>query len=672
MLHGETRVDDYFWLRDKNDPEVATYLHAENAFADNALAPTADLQATLYAEMLGRIKQTDLTVPAPERGWLYYSRTEEGRQYPIYCRRADAPDAPEHVLLDANVLADGHPFFALGAMQVSDDGARLLYSTDYTGFRQYTLRIRDLTTGRDLPDTREKVVTAAWAANNRTVLFTVEDHAKRSHRLWRWTIGGEADALVLQEDDERFSVYVERSRSRGFLFAQVASHTTSEVWVSPSATPEGPWRCLAPRRQDVEYDVDHRGDSLFLRINDTGRHFRLVEVPLPIEAGRPWRELVAHRPEVMLEGVLAFANHLVLFEREQGLPQLTVRTFDGHTSFRIPFPEPVYSAAPSENREFDTWRLRYTYQSFVTPPSVYEFDIRTRESSLLKRTEVLGSYEPTRYACERLEVRAADGTLIPVSLFHATGSRRDGTGAMLLMGYGAYGISMPVTFSSNVLSLVDRGITYAIAHVRGGGDLGKMWHDAGRMAHKERSFDDFIAVADALVDRGYAARHRLVVAGGSAGGLLIGAVLNRRPNVCRAAVMWVPFLDVINSMSDETLPLTVGEYEEWGNPRVAADYAVMRRYCPYSNLRSDAYPAILVRTAFNDSQVMYWEPAKYVAKMRTLRTDGRPLLLKTNMAAGHGGASGRYDRLREVALDYAFVLWQTDTWAPPTSSTVDV
>lgn len=662
--HGETRVDDYVWLRDKTDPAVAAYLNAENVYADHVLAPTTELQNTLYGEMLGRIKQTDLSVPYRDGGWLYYSRTEEGRQYPIYCRRRDTPESREHMLLDANALAAGQPFFALGTFQVSDDGRWLLYSTDYTGFRQYTLRVRDLDSGLDLLETRDKVVTAAWAADNRTLLYSVEDHAKRAHRLWRWTRGASADVLIHQEDDERFSVYVERSRSRSFLFMQVASHTTSEIWVCDAHEPAAPWRCVRTRQQDIEYDIDHRGDRFYVRINDTGRHFRLVEAPVSLDAASPWPELVPHRVDVMLEGVLAFADHLVLFEREQGLTQLTVRPFTTGVAYRIPFPEPVYSSAPSVNREFESALFRYSYQSFVTPTSIYDFDTRTGTSRLLKQTEVLGGYDPSRYRSERLYVPASDGTAIPVSLLSAVDTPRDGTAAMLLTGYGAYGLSTPATFSSNVFSLVDRGVTYGIAHVRGGGDLGKLWHDAGRMANKHQSFDDFIAVADGLVARRYVARHRLAIAGGSAGGLLIGAVLNARPDLCRAAVMWVPFLDVINSMLDERLPLTVGEYEEWGNPKHAQDYAVMRRYCPYTNLRATDYPSVLIRTSFNDSQVMYWEPAKYVAKLRTLKTDSRPLLLKTNMSAGHGGASGRYDRLREVALDYAFVLWQTGAWTP--------
>lgn len=663
-LHGETSVDDYFWLRDKADPAVPIYLEAENAYADGVLAPTAALQGTLYMEMLGRIKQTDLTVPYREGGWLYYSRTEEGRQYPIYCRRADAPGAVEQVLLDANALAVGQPFFALGAFQVSDDGRWLLYSTDYTGYRQYTLRVRDLESGFDLPDTREKVVSATWAADSRSLLFSVEDHAKRAYQLWRWTRGEATDVLVHQEDDERFSVYVERSRSQAFLFMQIASHTTSEIWVCSADTPSGAWRCVLPRQQEIEYDIDHRADLFYLRINDTGRHFRLVVAPLSLDTTQPWRELVAHRPQVMLEGVLAFADHLVLFERQDGLTQLTVRAFANDETYRIPFPEPVYSCAPSVNREFDTPFFRYSYQSFVTPTSIFDFDTRTRSSLLLKRTEVLGGYDPSRYASERLHVRAADGTEIPVSLLYMKGTRMDGTAAMLLTGYGAYGLSSSVSFSSNVFSLVDRGVINAVAHVRGGGDLGKLWHDAGRMARKENTFNDFIAVVDDLVARRYTSHDRLAIAGGSAGGLLVGAVLNARPDICRAAVLWVPFLDVVNSMLDESLPLTVGEFEEWGNPKIADEYAIIRRYCPYTNLRATAYPAMLIRTSFHDSQVMYWEPAKYVAKLRTLKTDTRPLLLKTNMAAGHGGASGRYDRLREVALDYAFVLWQTGAWRP--------
>jgi oligopeptidase B len=662
VVHGDRRPDPYRWLRDRSNPEVRAYLEAENGYADELLQPTDGLRQTLYDEMLARIQQTDLTVPYRDRGCYYYSRTEEGKQYPIYCRKAGSLEAPEEVLLDGNVLAEGRAFFALGTATVSDDGRLLAFSTDFSGNRQYTLRVRALDTGLDREETRANVTSAAWSADDRTLFYTVEDKAQRSYRLYRWAPGQADDVLVYEETDERFSVYVERTRSQRFLVLDVASHTTSEVHLLDAAAPLGDWRLVAPRRQDIEYDVEHHGDHLYIRVNDTGRHFRLVKAALSNLDPSAWEEVRPHRHEVMLEGVLAFREHLVLFERERGLAHLTIRGFGSTTSHRIQFPEPVYSAFPSTNREFDTHLFRYSYQSFITPSSIYDYDMRARTSTLLKRRVVLGGYDPARYRSERIEAVAPDGVRVPVSLLMHRDTPRDGTAAMLLTGYGAYGISSPVTFSSNVFSLVDRGVVYAIAHVRGGGDLGKSWHDDGRMLRKKNSFVDFIAVADHLVAGGYAARDRLVVAGGSAGGLLVAAALNMRPDLCHAAILWVPFVDVVNTMLDASLPLTVGEYEEWGNPLAREEYEYIKSYCPYSNLRQARYPAMLVRTSLHDSQVMFWEPAKYVARLRTLERGDCPLLLVTNLAAGHGGASGRYDRLRETALDYAFVLWQVDGW----------
>ncbi|MFN8059072.1 MAG: S9 family peptidase [Vicinamibacterales bacterium] len=666
LLHGERRDDPYFWLRDRSDPDVRTYLEAENAYADAVLQPTDALREQVYGEMLARIKQTDLSVPYRERGYLYYARTQEGLQYPIHCRRpAHADDARtsttvgEQVLVDGNELSRGRAFFSLGAMTVSDAGDRLAYTTDFTGYREYTLWVLNLATRTLEPTSRDKVTSVAWAADGRTLFYTVEDHAKRSYRLYRWTIGSsEPDTLVVEEVDERFSVYVERSRSGAYLFLQIASHTTSEVHVVPADRPESAWRLVAPRQQDVEYDLDHREDRFYIRVNDTGRNFRIVSAPVDTPERDAWQELVPHRRDVMIEGLLAFRGHVVLCERERGLTELTIWDVDTGGRRRIAFTEPAYQASASTNREYDTHTFRYEYESFITPRSVYDYDLRTHTSVLLKRTEVLGGYDPSRYASERIEATAADGVTVPISLLYRADVERNGRAPILLTGYGAYGLPSPITFSSNVFSLVDRGVVFAVGHVRGGGDLGKPWHDDGRMLRKMNTFTDFITVADHLVEAGYGARHRLVVAGGSAGGLLVGAVLNLRPDVCRAAILWVPFVDVVNTMLDADLPLTVGEFEEWGDPRVPAEYAYMKAYCPYTNLARGSYPSMLVRTSYHDSQVMFWEPAKYVARLRTLKTDDRPLLLKTNMAAGHGGSSGRYDRLKETALDYAFVLSQ--------------
>jgi oligopeptidase B len=506
-----------------------------------------------------------------------------------------------------------------------------------------------------LPLRVEKVVSAAWAADSRTLLYTVEDHAKRSYRLYRHRLGDQAHHLVYEETDERFSVYVGRTRSGAYLMLNSASHTTSEMRFVEAGRPEQPWRLIAPRIQDQEYEVDHQGDRLLIRANDTGRNFRLVEAPVASPGREHWHELIAHRDAVMLEGVDAFRDFFVLLERQDGLPHLRVLRGDG-SEHQVRFPEPVYAAEPGPNREFEAQQYRYVYQSLTTPQSVFDWDVASQTATLVKRTPVLGGYDPDEYVSERLFATAADGVKVPVSIVYKRGFPRDGSRPLHLYGYGSYGYSLPISFSSNRLSLLERGLAFAIAHVRGGGDLGKPWHDDGRMLKKRNTFDDFIACAELLVSLGYTRPERLVIEGGSAGGLLMGAVVNQRPELFRAVISKVPFVDVVNTMLDESLPLTVGEFEEWGDPKDPEYYAYMRSYCPYSNLRAQAYPAMLVKTAFNDSQVMYWEPAKYVARLRTLKTDQQPLLLKTNLAAGHGGASGRYDYLREVALDYAFIL----------------
>ena len=654
-LHGETRQDDYFWLRDREDPAVVAHLEAENAYTDAVMAPTAALQEALYREMLGRIQETDESAPYRQRGFWYSTRTEEGRQYPLLLRRPGRPEAPPQVMLDVNALAEGKHFMALGLAAVSDDDRRLAYSTDETGFRQYTLRVKDLESGETLPLRVEKVVTAAWAADSRTLFYTVEDEAKRSHRLYRHELGSHEHALVYEEPDERFNVYVGRTRSGAFVVMAAASHTTSEVRVLPADQPRAELALVAPRLQDQEYELDHQGGRFLIRVNDTGRNFRLVEAPVSSPGRESWREVVAHRPEVMLEGLEAFAGFVVLLEREGGLQRLRILEGDGSVH-AVAFPEPAYALEPSANPEYDTGLYRYVYQSPTTPPSVFDWDVAARQATLVKRQPVRGGYDPERYVTERLEATAPDGTRVPISLVRPRDFPKDGSRPLHLYGYGSYGYPMPAGFSSHRLSLLERGFACAIAHVRGGGELGKPWHDGGRMESKPNTFSDFVACAELLVAEGLTRPERLVIEGGSAGGLLMGAAVNLRPDLFAAVVSKVPFVDVVNTMLDESLPLTVGEFEEWGNPKLPEQYAVLRSYCPYSNLRAGAYPALLVKTAFHDSQVMYWEPAKYVARLRTLKTDARPLLLKTNLTAGHGGASGRYDYLREVAFDYAFVL----------------
>lgn len=678
MIHGDRTVDHYTWLRHKEDPEVIAYLEAENAYTDAILAPTLQFQECLYQEMLGRIQQTDRSVPYRLRGYLYFTKTVEGKQYSLRYRRHEAEDANEELLLDLNGLAEGHSFLSLGAFEVSDDNRLLAYSSDVTGFRRYTLQVKDLGSGELFPMRWERVTSVVWTADNRTIFYTVEDEVtKRSHRLYRHVLGSTGpDELLYEERDERFRIEVERSRSGAYLFLVIASHTTTEVRYLRADQPGGAFQLIASREDNHEYYLDHHpaispspgakevSDAFLIRTNSGGRTFGLVAAPASNPGRESWRELIPNRPEVMLAGIAAFSTHLVLLERENGLPYLRIADLTSpagdllSTSHRIPFAEPAYNAALDDNPEFATQHVRYNYESFITPRSVYDYDFITQQSTLRKRQPVLGAYDGSQYVSERLHATASDGTRFPISLVHRRDTPRDGSAPALLYGYGSYGISIPVGFNSNRLSLLDRGFVFAIAHIRGGGELGKPWHDAGRMNHKKNTFTDFIVCAEHLIAQRYTSSEKLSIQGGSAGGLLMGAVTNMRPDLFHSVIGHVPFVDVLNTMLDPSLPLTVGEYEEWGNPQLARDYFYMKSYCPYTNLERKAYPAMLVKTGLNDSQVMYWEPAKYVAKLRSLKTDSNALLFKINMGAGHGGASGRYDYLREIALDYAFLLAQ--------------
>ena len=660
QVNGQKLVDNYYWLRDKANPEVKAYLESENAYTDAVMKPTEPLQKTLYDEMLGRIKETDVEVPYKKGDYFYYTRTEAGKQYPIRCRRKGSMDAPEEVLLDVNELAKGQIFMSLGEFEVSDDGNLLAYSTDNTGFRQYVLAVKDLRTGTTLPDHAERVGSVAWANDNKTFFYTIEDaQTKRQYRMYRHTAGTTgADSLVYEEKDERFNVHVEKSRSKAYVVLVSASHTTSEARYVPADQATAEWRVIEPRKQDVEYYPDHNGDFFYLRVNDTGRNFRLVKAPVADPRRANWQEVVPQRADVMLRDVDFFKNYYVSYERQDGLPQIRVTDLQSGKSRRIEFPEPAYLSYGYINAEYDTNKIRYGYQSFVTPPSVFEYDVASGASVLLKQKEVPG-YDRGRYQVERIYATAADGVKIPISLVHLKGAKLDGKGPLFLTGYGSYGYAYDINFNSNIFSLVDRGVTFSVAHIRGGGEMGKAWHDAGRMMNKKNTFTDFIASAEYLLAQGYGSKERLVIEGRSAGGLLMGVVLNMRPDLFHAALVGVPFVDVINTMLDESLPLTVPEFEEWGNPKEKAAFDYMITYSPYDNIEAKAYPNMLVKTSFNDSQVMYWEPAKYVAKMRAVRTDHNTLLLKTNMSpAGHGGASGRYDRLKETAFDYAYFLAQ--------------
>jgi oligopeptidase B len=671
LLHGAVLVDDYAWLRDKENPEVTAYLEAENAYADAIMKPLSGLREELYQEMLSHMKQTDVSVPFRDGDWWYYTRTEEGLQYPIHCRTHGSPnateDTPQQVILDGNQLAVGHAFFAIGATDISSDGRWLAYTTDTTGFRQYTLHVKDLETGETLAYEVERVGSVTWAADSKTLFYTVEDEEqKRQFQLFRHCVGQTTkDVLVYQEDDERFNVGAGRTRDGKYIVMESASHITSESWVLAADQPEGQFTLISPREDEHEYSIDHRNGLWFIRTNDRGRNFRLVTAPVATPGREHWVERIPHRDGVVIEEIDLFADFFVACEREGGLPRLRLWRFDGAgaesgaeaaAAGEISFPEPAYDAHPHVNRVFDTPNFRYGYQSLVTPASVFEYEVANGASTLLKQFEVPGGFDRTLYASERVHAIAADGVEVPVSLVYRKDKRELGRNPLYVYGYGSYGYSLPLGFSSNRLSLLDRGVVMAYAHIRGGGDLGEPWHDAGKMLVKRNTFTDFVACVEHLTAAGFGDPARVAIEGGSAGGLLMGAVVNLKPEIFRAVLSHVPFVDVMNTMLDASLPLTVPEYEEWGNPNEAAAFAYMLSYSPYDNLKAASYPAMLVKTSLNDSQVMYWEPAKYVAKLRTLKTDDHALLLVTNMEAGHGGASGRYDYLKEIALDYAFLL----------------
>jgi oligopeptidase B len=684
-IHGVELHDDYAWLRDdqrdKTSPRVLHYLTAENTYTAEAMRGTEPLQQTLYDEILSHIKEDDVSVPYRDGAWEYLTRTSKGQQYPRFCRyphiaSEPADPANEQVILDVNLLADGHPFMSLGATSVSPDGRLLAFTTDTTGFRQYTLAIKDLSTGDLLPETAQRVGPLTWAADSATLFYTTEDEqTKRQDRLFRLTLGSAAvevfnePVLVFEEKDERFNLGLGRTRDRQYLLLEIASHTTSESWFLPSAQPENSFKLIAPRVDDEEYSVDHRDGFFYIQTNLHAEQFRLIRTPVASPGREHWQEILAEHPDSPLEDFDLFRGFFVAAYRERGLPVLRVFSLnanglpaDSASSEAIRFPDPAYEAFSEINRDFNATTFRYAYQSLVRPASVFSYDVATRVSTLLKQQEVPGGFDASNYASERLWFPAHDGTQIPVSLVYRKDSfHKDSKSPLYVYGYGSYGYALPLGFSTSRLALLDRGLVLAYAHIRGGGELGDPWHDAGKMMLKRNTFTDFIEAVEFLLHEGYGDPARVAIEGGSAGGLLMGAVVNMaieqgKPELFRVVLSHVPFVDVMNTMLDATLPLTVAEYEEWGNPNEDAAFHYMLSYSPYDNLKPGPYPAMLVKTSLNDSQVMYWEPAKYVAKLRTLKTNATPLLLHINMDAGHGGASGRYDYLKEIAFDDAFLL----------------
>jgi len=661
VAHGEARLDDYYWLRERSSPDVLAYLQAENEYTSAMMAETASLRSELYQEIVGRIKQDDSSVPVFTRGYYYYRRVEKGRQYAVHCRRRGSLEAPEELVLDVNAVAAGHEYCAVRGLGVSSSAMLLAFAVDTVGRRKYTIRIKDLATGDLLPDRIPEVTgNLVWAADGRTIFYTRQDpKTLRSSRVFRHTLGTDPadDTLIFEETDETFRVMVGRSKSRRFLLIASRQTVSTEYRYLDSSDPLGEWRIVAPRERNHEYEVDHIGDRFIISTNREATNFRLMQAPESDPGVARWQELVPHRDNVYLQDAELFDEYLVLTERRHGLSHIRIIPWDGrHAEHEIAFDEPAYVVRVGDNPEPDVTTLRFVYTSLRTPWSVYDYDMYSRERTLLKRTTVLGGFDPHDYVTERLMAPAPDSALVPISLVRRTGTQLDGESPLMLYGYGAYGLSTEPWFRSERLSLLDRGFIFAIAHVRGGQEMGRQWYENGRLLKKQSTFSDFIACAEHLIARGYTSPSRLYAGGGSAGGLLVGAVANLRPDLFHGIIAAVPWVDVVTTMLDSSIPLTTIEYDEWGNPNDPVYYRYMLSYSPYDNVRAVAYPHMLVTTGLHDSQVQYWEPAKWVAKMRAIGTGDSLLLLKTEMGAGHGGPSGRYRHYEETAFEYAFLL----------------
>jgi len=661
IRQGQEVVDPYHWMRDdeRKDPKVIAHLQAENAYTDAVMKPTEALQRQLYEEMVGRIKETDETVPVRKGDYYYYTRTVEGLQYRIHCRKQGSLEADEEVLLDENVLAEGQEYMRLGAFEVSPDHHLLAYSINHDGSEDYTLRFKDLRTGEMLSDEIAKTYySVEWGNDNRTIFYNTIDETHRPYRLYRHVLGTDtsSDEMVYEEKDDSFFLSVYKTKDERFVVLHVSSQVTCEAQVLDADHPAGAFRMVEPRRQKVEYSVEHWNGSFFIVTNDDAVNFKVVQAPADDPSSANWKTVIPHRDEVKIDGVEVFREHMAVELRENGLRGLRIIELPSWNEHAVEFPEPVYVVVAAGNPEFDSKTLRFNYQSMVTPNSVYDYDMGTRQRELKKRQEVLGGYDPEQYASERVFAPTADGKRVPVSLVYRKGMKRDGQSPCLLYGYGSYGATVDPRFSSARISLLDRGFVYAIANIRGGGALGRPWYEDGKFLRKRNTFTDFIAAAEHLIAEQYTSADCLAIHGGSAGGLLMGAVLNMRPELFRVALAEVPFVDVMNTMLDPTIPLTVIEWEEWGNPNDPDYHEYMRSYSPYDNVVAQDYPNLFVTSGLNDPRVGYWEPTKWVARLRSVKSDDNALLLRTNMGAGHGGASGRYDALKELAEQYAFVL----------------
>ena len=658
-LHGDTRTDNYFWLRQRDSQDVTDYLEAENAYTATMTKHTEALQEKLFQEMVGRIKETDLEVPEERDQYYYYARSEEGKQYQILCRKKDSLTAPEEILLDQNVLAKDEDYFRLGIVRVSPNHKLLAYSVDGSGAERYTIYVKNLETGELLPDRiTNNYYSLEWANDNQTLYYNTLDDAQRPFKVFRHLLGTvpQADELVHFEEDDAYYVSLSKSKDEQVLFLELNSITTSEVWFLNAGTSGRKFKLIQPRRHKIEYSLDHHGGDFFIMTNEDAINFKLMRVPASHPDKEKWTEVIPHRQTTKLSGFELFENHLVVYEREKGLEKIRIMSFaDGKTHY-VSFEEPAYSIRTSRNPEFSTNILRFKYSSLVTPESVFDYNMDERTREIKKQKEVLGGYDPAQYQTERIFAPARDGAEIPISLVYKKGLSKNGKNPLFLYGYGSYGVTIDPDFSSTRLSLLDRGFVYAIAHVRGGGLLGRPWYEEGKLLKKKNTFTDFIDVTEFLIDQGFTTKGKIAIYGGSAGGLLMGTVLNMRPDLFQVAVAKVPFVDVINTMLDASIPLTVIEYEEWGNPNEKPYYDYMKSYSPYDNVVAQDYPDILITAGLNDPRVQYWEPAKWTAKLRALKTDDNILLLKTFMGAGHSGSSGRYDRFKDIAFDYAFVL----------------
>lgn len=658
--HSHIRTDPYYWLKDRENPDVISYLTAENEYTEAVMSDRKQLEEELFAEIKGRIKQTDLSVPYKLDDYYYYSRFEEGMEYPIFCRKKESLEANEHIILNGNALAEGHEYFSIGGMTISFEQNLLAYATDTQGRRIYTIQFKNLDTGELLGDTITGVTgNMAWANDNRTLFYSTQDPTTlRSYQIRRHTLGenSSSDVLVYEEKDETFSTSVFKTKSKRYVMIGAHQTVSSEFRYVEADQPDGEFKVFLLRAREHEYDVEHYQDSFYIRTNWQAKNFRLMKTPINQTDQPHWEEVIAHREDVFLESFELFRDYLVVEERKQGLTNIRVMPWSGEGNHYLDFGEPTYLAGVGENPDFNTPVLRFGYTSMTTPNSVFDYNMATREKVLLKQEEVLGGFNREKYCAERVWATAKDGAQVPISLVYQKGCSKDGNNPLLLYGYGAYGACMDATFSSPRLSLLDRGFVFAIAHIRGGEELGRQWYEDGKLLQKRNTFTDFIACAEHLIKQGYTNSEKLFAMGGSAGGLLMGAILNIKPEIFKGAVAQVPFVDVITTMLDPNIPLTTGEYDEWGDPNDKKAYAYILSYSPYDNVEAKAYPHLLVTTGLHDSQVQYWEPAKWVAKLRTMKTDKNRLLLKTNMDAGHGGASGRFRRIKELAFIYTFLL----------------